>query len=171
MTPRPSRSAVGSGSASSRPFHEGGWVERNVDRHVHRGQDREGSRAALFESARGARTFGEIGHGVTVGRYTHLIVNKFSTMTQKFIGRIAASVRTLRTTCAPSFGHCNSFDERVIHDAVHSLGSSPYRPLRATPRTPCRHCCAQENGRLPTAEKHASNGARDAACAALRFKQ
>jgi hypothetical protein len=35
------------------------------------------------DSARGARTFREVGHEFTLGRTSHLIVNKFSTMTQR----------------------------------------------------------------------------------------
>jgi hypothetical protein len=36
----------------------------------------------VIDAARGTRTFGEIGHEMTLGRTTGAIVNKFSTMPQ-----------------------------------------------------------------------------------------
>jgi len=39
----------------------------------------------FFDATRGARTFGEIGHEVTLRRSTRVIVNKLSTMTQNSV--------------------------------------------------------------------------------------
>lgn len=61
--------------------------------HFFDGYDRHRTRQnRFFVRTRGARTFGEIGHGLTPGRGFTLIVNKFSTLAQEFVDMTTTNV-------------------------------------------------------------------------------
>ena len=127
----------------------------------------------FFDATRGARTFGEIGHEVTLGRSTRVIVNKLSTMTQNSVHAARPLVaRRSRTRSVKRTPLAHLLTAYIDTAAQLRTNGAPSRAMQilAPFGTGCRQCCAQENASSPLRESDLE-GAPNLKFAALRFKE